>query len=269
MTGQWADDTIKWSSHAIGASENASDKYKITAQPLITPVKRNVTDTLPTSSIVVTNTTTLITVNTGKISVSFPQNGNILINKIQTASGKIIGESGKLVLQSQSGIAETSENRGNSSIQYFNFASKIQSISVESNAIRALVTINGIHQSTAPESHEEWLPFVVRFYLYANSESIRIVHSLVFDGPAEKNFITGIGIRFGIPLAGEEMYNRHVRVAGVDGGLLSEAVQGITGLRRDPGVKVRNAQVKVCGLFPLVLNIVKEQGLCSLIMETC
>lgn len=76
-----------------------------------------------------------------------------------------------------------------------------------------------------------------------------MVHSLVFDAPAEKNFITGVGIRFGVPLAGEKVYNRHVRLAGVDGGLLSEAVQGITGLRRDPGSVVRDAQVKVREVF--------------------
>jgi len=33
-----------------------------------------------------------------------------------------------------------------------------------------------------------------------------------------------------------------VRIAGVDGGLLSEAVRGITGLRRDPGLAVKVAQ---------------------------
>lgn len=187
--------------------------------------------------------------NTGKLAVSFPTTGGNLISKIQTANGKTVGENGRLILQSQSGVAEHSENRGNSSIQYFDFASKIQNVTVESNEIRALVTVNGIHQSTISGAHEDWLPFVVRFYLYTNSESIRVVHSLVFDAPAEKNFITGVGIRFGVPLAGEKVYNRHVRLAGVDGGLLSEAVQGITGLRRDPGSVVRDAQVKVREVF--------------------
>lgn len=183
--------------------------------------------------------------NTGKITVEFPTTGSNLISKIQTASGKTIGENGRLILQSQSGVAEQFENRGNTSIQYFNFASKIQNVTVDSNTVRALVTVNGVHQSTTAGAHEDWLPFVIRFYLYANSESIRVVHSLVFDAPAEKNFITGVGIRFGVPLAGEKVYNRHIRIAGVDGGLLSEAVQGITGLRRDPGEAVREAQVKV------------------------
>lgn len=190
--------------------------------------------------------------DTGKLAVSFPTTGGNLISKIQTASGKTVGENGRLILQSQSGVADHSEDRGNASIQYFNFASKIQNITVDSSTVRALVTVNGIHQSTAAGAHEDWLPFVIRFYLYENSESIRIVHSLVFDGPAEKNFITGVGIRFGVPLAGEEVYNRHVRIAGVDGGLLSEAVQGITGLRRDPGAAVREAQIKVREVFFII-----------------
>ncbi len=91
-------------------------------------------------------------------------------------------------------------------------------------------------------THDPWLPFTVRFYLYANSDTIKIVHTLLFDGSADKDFITGIGLRFDIPLAGEELYDRHVRIAGADGGLLNEAVQGITGLRRDPGEEVRVAQ---------------------------
>ncbi|KAH0289850.1 hypothetical protein M436DRAFT_84719 [Aureobasidium namibiae CBS 147.97] len=44
-----------------------------------------------------------------------------------------------------------------------------------------------------------------------------------------------------IPLE-DEFYDRHIRIAGVDGGILNEAVQGITGLRRDPGQAVRTAQ---------------------------
>lgn len=90
--------------------------------------------------------------------------------------------------------------------------------------------------------HKPWVPFVVRFYLYKNSEAIRMVNSIVYDGDAEKDLITGIGIRFDIPLAGEELYDRHVRIAGPDGGLLNKAVKGITGLRRDPGAAVRTAQ---------------------------
>ncbi|WP_420114015.1 Tat pathway signal sequence domain protein, partial [Pseudactinotalea sp.] len=38
-------------------------------------------------------------------------------------------------------------------------------------------------------------------------------------------------------------HDRHIRFAGADGGVLAEAVRPITGLRRDPGANVRQAQV--------------------------
>jgi hypothetical protein len=235
VTGYWSDGSVKWTGHAIPASETIHDGYTVTAQ--------NSAATNSTSSLVVTDSATKITVDTGKLKVSFPKAGSILIDTIQTKDGKTIGRDGRLVLQSQSGVSSYSDGRGNSSIKYFNFESRIEEVSVgEQCSVRALVTVRGKHQVTDGGVHDDWLPFVLRFYLYANSESMRLVHSLVFDGDSDQNFITGVGIRFGIPLAGEELYNRHVRIAGVDGGLLNEAVQGITGLRRDPGQAVKTAQ---------------------------
>ncbi|CZT42757.1 uncharacterized protein RSE6_02705 [Rhynchosporium secalis] len=242
VTGYWADGSVKWTGHAIPASESLADKYTITAQNLKNATTSPYTN--KTGSLTVNNTTSRIIVNTGKLTVSFPKKGSILIDTIQTKSGKIIGKDGHLVLQSQSGVAANSDDRANSSINYLNFLSNIEEVSVSENvSVRALVTVRGKHQVQDGGSHADWLPFVLRFYLYANSDSIRIVHSLVFDGAASEAFITGVGIRFGVPLGGEAQYNRHVRFAGVDGGLLSESVQGITGLRRDPGQMVRTAQV--------------------------
>ncbi|THY76422.1 hypothetical protein D6C95_09976, partial [Aureobasidium pullulans] len=120
---------------------------------------------------------------------------------------------------------------GQPAIQYFNFESKIDNITVSKNNIaRTLVTVHGDHRqinggNLTTSTHKDWLPFVVRFYLYANSESIRIVHSLIYDGVPETDFVRGIGLRFDVPLA-DEFYDRHIRIAGVDGGILNEAVQG-------------------------------------------
>jgi hypothetical protein len=183
-----------------------------------------------------------IIVSTGKITAVFPKRGNILVSSIKR-DNKIVGTNGRLVLRSQSGTPDDDEDGKPTSINYFSFASKISNITVSKNNIaRTLVTVHGIHTVSGQDVHNDWLPFVVRFYLYANSEAIRIIHTIIYDGDATKDFISGIGLRFDIPLAGEELYNRHVRVAGVDGGLLHEAVQGITGLRRDPGAAVRTAQ---------------------------
>ncbi|KAK0119068.1 hypothetical protein ONS96_012136 [Cadophora gregata f. sp. sojae] len=242
VTGQWADGSVKWTGHAIPASDVLADKYTVTAQKLKNTTTSPFTN--KTGSITVTDSDSKVTVSTGKLTASFPKTGNVLIDSIQTKSGKVIGKDGHLVLQSQSGVADTSEGRANSSINYFNFLSKIEEVTVtEQASVRALVTVRGNHTVQDGGSHEDWLPFVLRFYLYANSDSIRLVHSLVFDGAANEDLITGVGIRFSVPLKDEAQYDRHVRFAGVDGGLISEAVQGITGLRRDPGQVVRTAQV--------------------------
>ncbi|KAL1590282.1 hypothetical protein WHR41_01046 [Cladosporium halotolerans] len=236
VTAYWNDGSIKWTGHAIPASEASQESYVITASS-------GAGNASQPAGVTTLSSDDGITVDTGKISVSFPRTGNNVIDQITTAGGKVVGQNGKLVLHSQSGVSEDIQDRGNSSIGYFGFESAIDNVTVSENSpVRTLVTVRGKHQVANGEDHDDWLQFVLRFYLYANSDAIRLVHSVVFDGNSTGDFITGVGVRFEVPLTDEELYNRHVRIAGVDGGMLSEAVKGITGLRRDPGEEVRSAQ---------------------------
>ena len=77
-----------------------------------------------------------------------------------------------------------------------------------------VVKIEGKHKFTSGD--REWLPFVVRFYFYAGSDSVRMVHTFIFDGDQEKDFIRGLGVRFDVPMR-EEFQNRHVRLGGRPG----------------------------------------------------
>ncbi|PTD06406.1 putative protein YetA [Fusarium culmorum] len=243
VTGYWADGSVKWTGHAIPASEDVLDEYTIRA----VAGQNGINSTGPTGSgkntpsISVTQTSSDIKVDTGKVTAIFPKKGSVIVKEI-TTSDKRIAQNGRLVLQSQSGVSHPSDE-DSEAFKTLRFQSNIDNVTVsDQNSARALVTVRGKHEAADKSGHDSWLPFVLRFYLYSGSESIKIIHSLVFDGDAEKDFISGVGLRFDVPLEGEELYNRHVRIAGVDGGLLSEAVQGITGLRRDPGVNVRADQ---------------------------
>ncbi|KAI1350800.1 hypothetical protein F5Y01DRAFT_325861 [Xylaria sp. FL0043] len=239
VTSYWADGSVKWTGHAVPASESIPDGYKVTAS-------KGSPRRLKRGSINIEEGQDGFTVNTGAITASFPKSGNVLVSSVSTSSGKIVGSNGKLVLQSQSGAPDTGDSSAKAGVSYYQFESNINTTTVdEDSSVRTLVTVRGDHRllnATSTTTHDPWIPFTLRFYLYANSDTIRIVHTLLFDGEADKDFITGIGLRFDVPLAGEELYDRHVRIAGVDGGFLSEAVQGITGLRRDPGSAVRVAQ---------------------------
>jgi hypothetical protein len=181
-------------------------------------------------------------VSTGKVTVAFPTTGSNLVASIK-AGNKTVGTNGRLILRSQNGTPDDEEEGKPTGIEYLSFTSKVANVTVsEGDGVRTLVTVQGTHAVDEEGAHIDWFPFTVRFYLYANSEAIRIIHTTIYNGDMTKDFISGIGIRFDVPLAGEELYNRHVRIAGVDGGLLREAVKGITGLRRDPGAAVRSSQ---------------------------
>ncbi|KAK1520717.1 uncharacterized protein CCOS01_10836 [Colletotrichum costaricense] len=242
VTAYWSDGSIKWTGHAIPESDTILDEYTVSASSSSNSTTRfSRARRQQSSGLTVTDSSDAVSVDTGKLAITFPKSGNVVVGEIKTASGKTIGQNGKLVLHSQSGVEDQAELKGQSAINYFNFESNIEEVTVsKDNTARALVTVRGRHSGDG--SHEDWLPFILRFYLYHNSEAVRIVHTVIYDGNAEEDFISGLGIRFEVPLEGEEQYNRHVRISGIDGGLLSEAVQGITGLRRDPGVDIRNDQ---------------------------
>ncbi|KAL4731334.1 hypothetical protein ACLX1H_000299 [Fusarium chlamydosporum] len=216
VTGYWADGSVKWTGHAIPASEDVLDEYVIRAIADDTGINSTVSSRGQDkrSSISVTQTSGEIKVVNGKVTVVFPKEGSVIVKEIQS-NGKRVAQNGRLVLQSKSGVSHPSDDDAKL-YKTLHFQSKIDNVTVsDQNTARALITVRGQHEAT---------------------------DNLVFDGDAEKDFISGVGLRFDVPLEDEELYNRHVRIAGVDGGLLSEAVQGITGLRRDPGINVRESQ---------------------------
>ena len=71
---------------------------------------------------------------------------------------------------------------------------------------------------------------MVRLYFYGGSEQIKMVHSFVYDGDQEKDFIRSLGIRFDVPMR-EALYNRHIAFSCADGGVWSEPVQPLVGRR--------------------------------------
>ena len=82
----------------------------------------------------------------------------------------------------------------------------------QSGPIRAVILIQGrnhdISRNVIPHKIGPWLPILLRFYLYAYSTSIRMMHTLIFNISPESDFIRGIGITFDIPLASDPLFDR-------------------------------------------------------------
>ena len=47
------------------------------------------------------------------------------------------------------------------------------------------------------------------FIFYAGSEQVKMVHSFIYDGDQNRDFISALGIRWSVPMR-EALYNRHV-----------------------------------------------------------
>ncbi len=220
-TATWPDGSLKWTGHAIAPDAPAADYFEIA------PGKT----TLPDNPISVEESAKTITIDTGVIRCQLLRQGETLIASVKRGDTTIL-RNGHLC-----GTRQDSPDQGT---PVEAFTSWIQSVEVEqSGPVRAVVKIDGKHRTP---SQREWLPFSLRLYFHAGSDGIRMTHTFVFDGDEHQDFISGLGVRFSVPMR-DALYDRHVRFAGQDGGLWGEAVQGVTGTSRSPGEEIRHAQV--------------------------
>ncbi len=225
----WPDGSLKWTAHALPAGVDAS------ASPSIRPGAEAAT---AGPRVDVRETADAVEVDTGVIRCTLPRQGAQLISGIER-NGREILRACTLVAQ-----ADDQPDAGQSPVTQTAFESRIARLTVEqAGPVRAVVKVDGQHRSAAGRA---WLPFSVRFYFYAGAESVRVMHSFVFDGDEQKDFLRGIGLRLQVPMR-DALHDRHVRFAGESGsegrGLWAEGVRNLTGLRRDPGAAVREAQL--------------------------
>jgi hypothetical protein len=223
-TAYWPDGSLKWSAHAIAVHAPA-ESYTLGPGTAASPAQ----------AVTVKNENTYVDVDTGVIKTRIRKSGSELISQIWRGD-VLIARMGQLVNLKQDKIVEDEEG---GSVRE-RFESDIQKVTVEqAGPVRAVVRVEGRHKSRKGKT---WLPFSVRLYFAAGAESVRMVHTFVYDRDGQQDYIAGLGVRFRVPLR-DAAYDRHVRFVGEGHGMLAEAVKGITGLRRDPGAVVRAAQI--------------------------
>ena len=221
----WPDGSLKWTAHALPAGVEPG------AAPSIRPGKGTST---AGARVTVKTLADAIEVDTGVLRCRLPRQGAQLISSVQRNGVEILSGC-TLVAQ-----ADDKPDAEQGPVTQTALESRIGQVTVEqSGPVRAVVKVDGSHRSAAGR---EWLPFSVRFYFYAGAESLRVMHTFVFDGDDQKDFMRGIGLRFAVPLR-DALHDRHIRFAGEAGGLWAEGVRNLTGLRRDPGAAVREAQL--------------------------
>ncbi|PWF43631.1 exo-rhamnogalacturonan lyase family protein [Massilia glaciei] len=225
----WPDGSVKWTAHAVAGGAPATDWRLENGAP-------------PDGKMSVRRTAAQVEVSAGELVWTVPTSGQYLVAKA-VRSGRVVMQELKLVALRQDGADRETEG----GVTRQAFFSKITKVTVEQRGpVRAVLKLDGVHAAQG----REWLPFSVRLYFYAGSESVRVVHSFIYDGDPAKDFIGGLGVSARVPMR-EATHDRHVRFSGEDMGVWGEAVRPITGLRRDPGQAFRDAQVAGKALPPL------------------
>lgn len=205
----WPDGSVKWLGFA--ATVQPSEKYYLQT----TKAENTV------SKISVINLPEGIKISNGQLSCEINKKGNHIIKYLKI-NNKTISENARLVC-----TLENRENIDAGILKYENYQSEIKNVELEqSGPIRAVVKITGVHKSTS--NQREILTFVVRLYVYAGVNNIRMIHSFVYNANQETDFVKGLGVIFDVPLR-EQPHNRHIRFSGENGGLWSESVKPLSG----------------------------------------
>ncbi len=220
----WPDGSLKWTGHAVAATPETRGPFKLSLRD----------PAAPATPVKTTETAEFIEVDTGHMKCRIPKQGRDLIDSI-SIGGRTLAEHGQLVCITE----DRSDYDAQHTTREVEFASRIKSTAVEqAGPVRAVVKIEGLHASKA--ANRAWLPFTVRLYFFAGTDAVRMVHSFVFDGDQEKDFIRGLGVRFGVPMR-QPVHNRHVRLAG-ETGLFAEPLRVIAG-RRNPAPDLYHQQI--------------------------
>ena len=209
----WPDGSVKWSGIATVTGADSGGPFHLQAGTAGEPGSARVR---------VRKSDTTSEVDTGKLQCRVGLWGQNLIENL-VVDGREVARAGRLICVEQNAL----DGDATETPQREQYASKVTKVTVEqSGPVRAVLKIDGVHK--AARGSREWLPFSVRLYFYAGLETVRMVHTVVFDGDEQKEFIRGLGVEFAVPLR-EEIQNRHVRFSGEGTGLWGEPIQPMVG----------------------------------------
>jgi hypothetical protein len=229
----WPDGSLKWTAHALAGGTPPGPLTLGTGKPA-------------PGGLSVTQSATQIVISVGDLQWTVPTRGTVLIEQT-TRAGRVTMQNLQLVALRQDGAEP--ELAGKTARQAF--SSQVHTVTVEQQGpVRAVLKLDGTHRATGDGKSRDWLPFSVRLYFYAGTESVRLVHSFIWDGDPARDFIAGLGVTAQVPMS-DATYDRHVRFSGEGVGVWGEAVRPVTGLRRDPGQAFKDAQVAGRALPPL------------------
>lgn len=191
-TAFWPDGSIKWSAHAaVGSSDSGSFQLELAKQAAASVQELDAAAEGEQPILKVVTTDESIIVDTGVIVCTFPRSGRGVIRSIKRGEQELCS-GGDLVCLKES----RNQLHGALTLQEEPFHGFVHTAVVEQDGpVRSVIKLTGKHrasynlsQSADPNKpnqqnvvrvspSREWIPFTLRFYLYAGLDAIRLVHT--------------------------------------------------------------------------------------------
>jgi len=186
----WPDGSVKWLGVAVSGGPELVGPFQLGKGAAA----------LPTMPLKATQDAGGVSIDTGVLQCRVAAGGDRFIESM-TIDGRVVARDGQLVA-----MTEDRTNRAATGVvREERFVSEVGRVTLEqAGPVRAVVKVEGMHR--ALRGGRDWLPFTVRLYFSAGVEAVRMVHTFVFDGDQEKDFIRGPGVRFTVPMR-EEVQN--------------------------------------------------------------
>lgn len=206
ITAFWPDGSIKWSAHTCRITGEAPYLLK-------TLVKSD--EAIVTEGIKITTTEQGIKVDAGSTKAWFTKNSDRVIDNV-FIDNRLSVNFGKLIYINE----ERKEEEESRVITETDYVGKVKEVTVEDvGSLQCTIRVDGVHQY----KNKEIIPFILRFTFAYNEDYIKILHTFIYDGEPNVNYMKAIGITFDCPMDGE-LYNRHIKIAGENGNF-HEALQ--------------------------------------------
>ncbi len=220
----WPDGSLKWTGNAASALPSDGEYTIVPGGTAVT-----------SAVITIREDESIIRIDTGKLQCIVNKSGQVLIAEI-SLNNEPIAISGLL----QAIIQDQPDDTYDHPVAREILKGQIEQVTVEHRGpVRAVIKITGRHVS----KQLSLLPFVIRLHFFADSDEIKILHTLIYDANEQVHFVKGLGLSFDIPL-NDELHNRHIRFVNTEEeGIFGEAVRGLTGLRKDPGILFTHGQI--------------------------
>ncbi|HWA24185.1 MAG TPA: hypothetical protein VG734_00825 [Lacunisphaera sp.] len=223
----WPDGSVKWSGHALTAPTGLAGPFTLTPHPGLNEERAS------RREIQYSEDAAAFTIDTGALKARIAKSGDTFLEAL-VIGDRPVATNGHLVAMRE-GREEYALRRV---LHEQTYLSRVKKVTLEqSGPGRAVVKVEGVHLGKDVDVPREWLPFTVRLYFFAGSADVRLVHTFIYDGDPATDFIKGLGLAFSVPFK-EELPNRHIRLAGDDGGIWTQPVQMLPGYRAQAGAQV-------------------------------